>query len=255
MAATAQPKIVRKIEIVEGGGHHGGGWKVAYADFMTAMMAFFLLMWILSSADEQKLRGIAEYFTDASMPGGIGLLDGATFGPAGTLNASNGQIVANGAKIGLIEEQTPSSASAAAKIREPKSESQKLDQRAQSAQNAKNTPATSQLDHDQLRDTLSEDAHHLDERKFAALEKDVLQAIQENPDLAPLLKNIIFEKTPDGLLIQIVDQENRPMFVSGRADMQSATKELLSNLGLSLAKLPNKMVLSGHTEFSALSGR
>ena len=100
MSATAEPKIFKKIEVVEGGGHHGGGWKVAYADFMTAMMAFFLLMWILASSDEQKLRGIAEYFTTATLPGGSGVLDGATLGPPGTLTASNGNVVARGSELG-----------------------------------------------------------------------------------------------------------------------------------------------------------
>ncbi|MFC6587716.1 flagellar motor protein MotB [Sulfitobacter pacificus] len=107
MAANTQPKIFKKYEIVEGGGHHGGGWKVAYADFMTAMMAFFLLMWILASSDEQKLRGIAEYFTNATMPGGIGLLDGSTLGPPGTLTASNGSVVARGSELGKIDDPAP----------------------------------------------------------------------------------------------------------------------------------------------------
>ena len=108
MAAKGQT-IIKKIEVVEGHGHHGGAWKVAYADFMTAMMAFFLLMWILSSSDEQKLRGIAEYFTDATMPGGSGVLDGATLGPPGTLNASNGATVARGSDRGEVDDPSPAS--------------------------------------------------------------------------------------------------------------------------------------------------
>ena len=107
MVATTQPKIFKKVEVIEGGGHHGGGWKVAYADFMTAMMAFFLLMWILASADEQKLRGIAEYFTNATLPGGTGVLDGATLGPPGTLTASNGSVVARGSELGNMDDPTP----------------------------------------------------------------------------------------------------------------------------------------------------
>jgi chemotaxis protein MotB len=253
MAATTQPRVFKKVEVIEGGGHHGGGWKVAYADFMTAMMAFFLLMWILSSADEQKLRGIAEYFTNATLPGGSGVLDGATLGPPGTLTASNGAIVARGSELGKIDDP----ASAKWEIRDETATSVPDETQIGSEDGAHENPAAanvasaSQAASDGSKsagDATIDNVHALDNEKFKKLEQDILQAMQENPDLDPLQKNLIFQQTPEGLQIQIIDQEGQPMFYSGRAEMQGATDQLLANLGKSLARLPNKITLSGHTD-------
>jgi chemotaxis protein MotB len=258
MAANTRPIIFKKYEIIEGGGHHGGGWKVAYADFMTAMMAFFLLMWILASSDEQKLRGIAEYFTNATMPGGSGVLDGATLGPPGTLTASNGSVVARGSELGKIDDPSPAKwevrdttptsdpkekvlgthegmhehPAAADKAKELKKSGQDADAGASKGASESDTEAE----------------HAIDNMKFKQLQNEILQAMQDNPDLDPLKQNVIFEQTPEGLHIQIIDQEGKPMFHSGRADMAGATNALLTNLGTSLASLSNPIVLSGHTD-------
>ena len=90
--ATNTPIVIKKVEEVSGGGHHGGGWKVAYADFMTAMMAFFLLLWILAASDEEALRGLADYFTPSlSQSGGRGqgMLDGTVIASNGDQGGSN----------------------------------------------------------------------------------------------------------------------------------------------------------------------
>ncbi|MDF3414844.1 OmpA family protein [Sulfitobacter sp. M57] len=267
MAADTQPKIFKKYEIVEGGGHHGGGWKVAYADFMTAMMAFFLLMWILASSDEQKLRGIAEYFTDATMPGGIGLLDGSTLGPPGTLTASNGSVVARGSELGKMDDPSP----AKWEVRDTTSASDPDDRVKGTHEGIQDMPAASDLSKADQRAGASQgnpgaadannenklagagegtnDAEHAaDQMKFEQLQNEILQAMQDNPDLDPLQQNVIFEETEEGLHIQIIDQEGKPMFQSGRAEMAGATDVLLSNLGTSLAALPNPIVLAGHTD-------
>ena len=259
MAGNAQPKIFKKIEVIEGGGHHGGGWKVAYADFMTAMMAFFLLMWILASSDEQQLKGIAEYFTNASLPGGSGVLDGATLGPPGTLNASNGSVVARGTELGRIDDRTPAKSEVrdVTEISEPDKKitadadgSLETTETSEAMQTAYATgvdaaqPGTSTASAAQ--DVEAE--HPIDDMKFKELQEEIMQAMQENPALTPLMQNVIFEQTPEGLHIQIIDQEGKPMFQSGKAEATSATATLLSNLGKSLAQLPNKIVLSGHTD-------
>lgn len=263
MAAAAQPKIFKKIEVIEGGGHHGGGWKVAYADFMTAMMAFFLLMWILASSDEQALKGIAQYFTDATLPGGSGVLDGATIGPPGTLSASNGAIVARGSELGKIDDPSP----ATWEIRDVTQSVEPNEAAADSHNGARQAPSTgsasdskdeSENDLDAMSHSASgqseksiadaEALHAADDAKFEELQNDILQAIQSSPDLDQLQQSVIFEETPEGLHIQIIDQEGQPMFQSGRAEMIGATEELMTNLGESLAELPNKVVISGHTD-------
>lgn len=263
MAATEQPKIFKKVEVIEGGGHHGGGWKVAYADFMTAMMAFFLLMWILASSDEQALKGIAQYFTDATLPGGSGVLDGATIGPPGTLSASNGSIVARGSELGAIDDPTP----ATWEIRDVTPNNEPNDAAATSHDGVKQAPSsgstqeTDQTTEDaiagmsgsaagQSEDSIegAESLHAADDAKFEELQNEILQAIQASPELDQLQQSVIFEETPEGLHIQIIDQEGKPMFQSGQAEMIGATEELMTNLGESLTDLPNKIVISGHTD-------
>jgi chemotaxis protein MotB len=260
MAAATQPKIFKKIEVIEDAGHHGGGWKVAYADFMTAMMAFFLLMWILSSSDEQKLRGIAEYFTTATLPGGNGVLDGATLGPPGTLTASNGSVVARGAELGLLDDPKPE----VWEVRDKTTSEEKMETLALSGDEAEKpteqkatatevapAEAASQTTAAAMNgeaETESDAARKLDAERFEAVKRDVVQAMQANPDLTPLVENVIFEDTPEGLYIQIVDSEGKAMFRSGRAEVSDTAATLMSNLGQSLSGLPNEIVLAGHTD-------
>ncbi|GAA6164756.1 flagellar motor protein MotB [Pelagimonas sp. KU-00592-HH] len=280
MAANAKVNIIRKIEVTEGHGHHGGAWKVAYADFMTAMMAFFLLLWILSSSDEQKLRGIAEYFTNATLPGGSGVLDGATLGPPGTLTASNGAVVARGADLGKVDDPSPAqwevrdvtptadpqekvkgsnigvheypaagaSTTEYADITDPQEETSAAAMADAGDTTEAGGAAASEI-------TAEEAEQAADAARLAALHEELVQAMQDNPDLRPLQENVIFEKTPEGLRIQIVDQEGNPMFASGQAKMAGATEKLLHKLGTSLSGLPNKMVITGHTDSVPFTSR
>ena len=257
MAAAAQPKIFKKIEIIEGGGHHGGGWKVAYADFMTAMMAFFLLMWILASSDEAKLRGIAEYFTNATMPGGSGVLDGATLGPPGTLTASNGSVVARGSELGKIDDPSPAkweirdttpTSDPKEKVLGSKEGDHEHPASADAAKEFSETGVEGQTEGTGGQDAAMAEVRKEDDNQFEELRMEIQNAMQANPDLQDLQANVIFEKTPDGLQILIVDQDGKPMFHSGRAEMAGATKALISKLGQSLTNIPNRMVLSGHTD-------
>ncbi|MFT6676399.1 MAG: chemotaxis protein MotB [Sulfitobacter sp.] len=257
MAAAAQPKIFKKVEVIEGGGHHGGGWKVAYADFMTAMMAFFLLMWILASSDEQKLRGIAEYFTNATMPGGSGVLDGATLGPPGTLSASNGSVVARGTELGKIDDPSPAKWEIRDTTQTSDPKQKVLGSREGDHENPAAADAAAQYKPAGQAGTEAgkgstktdvADAHKVDDKQFDKLQKEIISAMQANPELAKLQENVIFKKSPEGLQILIVDQKGKPMFQSGRAEMAGATSTLLKNLGESLSALPNSMVLAGHTD-------
>lgn len=271
MATTAKINIIRKVEVTEGGGHHGGAWKVAYADFMTAMMAFFLLLWILSSADERKLAGIAEYFSNATMPNGSGVLDGATFGPPGTLNASAGTIVARGSEMGKIDDPTPAqwevmdtTPTADPEEVVPGTMKGKHDNPAGGA--ASETYRTETPDQGDAAmsaagsaEIAAQDAadalHAADVARFDQLQANIMQAMQDNPDLRPLEQNVIFERTPEGMRIQVVDQEGRPMFASGSAQLAGAARTLMEQLGQSLADLPNQMVISGHTDAVPFTNR
>lgn len=319
--ADGAVNIIKKIEVVEGHGHHGGAWKVAYADFMTAMMAFFLLMWILSSSDEQKLRGIAEYFTNATLPGGSGVLDGATLGPPGTMTASNGATVARGAEFGEQDDPSPAkwevmdttptadpdiktkgtsqghhenpASGAASETFQTDSSNEAVTnahlagqaETPAESENAKNMAANMQAEVqsassdadvsaakaastadaanqvDQAQKLAAGDVdsnepdHTADIQRFEDLKTKILQAMEAAPDLAPLQENIMFEETPDGMLIQIVDSKGKPMFASGSAQMNDATIKLMALLGQSLTELPNDMVITGHTDAVPFTSR
>ncbi len=267
MARNAHTTIIRRIEDSSHDAHHGGAWKVAYADFMTAMMAFFLLLWILSSSDEQKLKGIAEYFTDATQPGGTGVLDGASIGPPGILNATNGVVLARGSEV---DEQTQT-LTAKWEVRDVTGKADaagiagtdtQLDSvgkdAGQTVDAGHDGSLVAMAQPDAQRSVKAEDAqgpkvlrgedHSQDDLRFDQLEAELMQAMQDAPDLRPLKKNIVFEKTDTGLRILIVDQEGQPMFALGQTDMLAATKKLMTTLGEALAELPNELVISGHTD-------
>lgn len=260
MSSNGSVNIIRRIEVVEAAGHHGGAWKVAFADFMTAMMAFFLLMWILSSSDEQKLKGIAEYFTNATLPGGSGILDGATLGPPGTLSASNGATIARGSDLGEVDDETP----ALWEVKDTTPTSDPAETVTGSNEGRFENPAgggaeTEPQEIAEFKDgatmQFSGDggepvdlARAQDDKRFEKLETEIMQAMQQSQDLRPLMKNIIFERTPDGLRIQIIDQDGQPMFPNGSTHLSDAASLLMKHLGQSLATLPNEMVISGHTD-------
>jgi chemotaxis protein MotB len=206
-AKKLQPIIVKKIK--KGGhGAHGGAWKIAYADFVTAMMAFFLLMWLLGSTSEGDKKGIADYFQNplkVAMSGGSGAGDATSVVKGGGTDISRqgGQV-----KNGDIEAERRRNAVKALKAEQAKAERSRLE-------------------------TLSERM------------QDVLSS---SPKLAEFKSQIRLDMTRDGLRIQIVDEQNRPMFDSGAAEVKGYMREILQAIGSVLAEVPNKLTLEGHTD-------
>ena len=203
-----QPIIIKKIK--KGGhGAHGGAWKIAYADFVTAMMAFFLLMWLLGSTAEGDKKGIADYFASplkvAMMGGGSGSGDSSSVVKGGgtDLSRSSGQV-----KAGDIEAQRKSYQLKALKADQRRAEAARLE----------------------------------------ALKNKVEDVLAASPKLAAMKSQIRLDMTPDGLRIQIVDEQNRPMFDSGSAVVKPYMRELLREIGSVLAEVPNHLKLEGHTD-------
>jgi chemotaxis protein MotB len=232
-AATNQrPIIIKKVKKVSGGGHHGGAWKVAYADFVTAMMAFFLLMWLINTTSPEQRRGIAEFFAPASVSrvssGSGGLLEGTSFAEEGVRHGHSAPVAA------ASEPQFTSNASA-----ENRSQSQ-------TQEGGQQTPNESSLTRAR---TLRENA------EFSRAEIAIRQAMQDMPDVAELSRNVIMEQTPEGLRIQIVDQEGRSMFAPGRAELNDRARRLISAISSVIAQLPNRLTISGHTDGSPPGGR
>ena len=202
-----RPIVIKRIKKVAGG-HHGGAWKIAYADFVTAMMAFFLLMWLLGSTAKGDLAGISDYFKTplkVALAGGSGSGDSSSIikGGGKDLTRSEGQV-----KQGDLPTKK--------KIINLKAAQEEF-----------------------LRQEIE---------KLKGLKSNIEKAIEANAKLAPFKKQILLDITSEGLRIQIVDEQNRPMFQSGRAELEPYTKEILHEIGSTLNQMPNKVSLSGHTD-------
>lgn len=221
-SAKTAPVVIKKIKKVVGGGHHGGAWKVAYADFVTAMMAFFLLMWLINTTTPEQKRGIADYFAPASVSqstsGSGGLL-------AGTALAEEGVRHNQGAPIDRIAPRTTPSPSS--------------DQAEASAGSA--SPSSDS-------ETQQDAAARLEDAEFERAEVSIRQAMQNLPDIAELSKQVLIENTPEGLRIQIIDQEGRSMFASGQTEPNERARRLLKAIAGPILKLPNRLTISGHTD-------
>jgi chemotaxis protein MotB len=220
-----RPIIIKKVK--KGGhGHHGGAWKVAYADFVTAMMAFFLLMWLINTTSPEQKRGIADYFAPASVSettsGSGGILSGTSLGEDGAKQ--------NGSQS-IIQDMAPDSQNPA------DGKSKDAAKGSTAAENAAEQAKQKQ-----------------EEAAFASAAQSLRQALQDMPELAELSKNIIIDETPEGLRIQLVDQEGRAMFNQGTATPNDRAKVLLRAISKIINQLPNRISIYGHTSASSGPG-
>ncbi|ROH86097.1 motility protein MotB [Pseudomethylobacillus aquaticus] len=207
MAEDARPIIVKRIKRTAAG-HHGGAWKIAYADFVTAMMAFFLLMWLLGSTTRGDLEGIAEYF---KTPLQTAMAGGQSSGTSAIVIKGGGKDVTK--KDGQVR-KTDSDV----KIK-------KTDMKAAQAE-----------------------LERLENERLQQLKRKIEQAIDASPTLRQFKNQLLIDITSEGLRIQIVDEQNRPMFASAKAELQPYAREILTEIGQMLNGLPNKISLSGHTD-------
>jgi len=203
-----RPIIVKKIK-KGGGGHHGGAWKIAYADFVTAMMAFFLLMWLLGSTSKEQKAGISEYFQTP--------LKQVLMGPS--MGASDTIIKGGGGK------DFTKKSGQVKKVDGPDGKKVALD-----AEEAKKA------------------LEQAEKVKLEELKKKIEKAIDDSPNLSKFKNQLLLDITSDGLRVQIVDEQNRAMFNSSKAEMQPYAKQILQELGKTLNDVPNKISLSGHTD-------
>ncbi len=214
-AKKLQPIIVKKIKK---GGHaaHGGAWKIAYADFVTAMMAFFLLMWLLGSTTEGDRKGIQDYFNN---PIKVAMLGGSGSGDSSSVVRGGGKDLTR----------------TTGQVREGDIEAQRKSYNLQALKAAKEQQVAAEAE------------------RLKALSARVEATLAADPRLAELKAQIRLDMTPDGLRIQIVDEQNRPMFASGVASLQPYMRELLHTIGRVLAEVPNKLTLEGHTDAAPFS--
>ncbi len=213
MAVGEAPIMIKKVKKVVGGGHHGGAWKVAYADFVTAMMAFFLLMWLLGSTTEGDRKGIADYF---SSPLKIAMLGGSGAGDASSVVKGGGKDLT-------------------------RQDGQVKDGDIEAAKRLYNLKA------------LKEEQRRAERSRLQELKQKVEEKIKLSPALSALGGQIKLDMTKEGLRIQIVDEGNRPMFDSGSAVVKPYMRELLQELGAVLAEVPNRLTVEGHTDAKPFS--
>lgn len=227
-----QPIIIKKIR--KGGhGHHGGAWKVAYADFVTAMMAFFLLMWLLGGTSHHVREGIADWFKN---PTGVQ-------GPGG---ASTSMI-----KLGGAQEIPRSN-----KLKKAPSDEQKQHFKAQSKDSTSENKDEQKQEPKQLKQSLvSEQEIQADKKRLDALLAELKEAIEKSQALKPFKDQLLLDVTPEGLRIQIVDKENRPMFDSSSAVLKTYTRDILRQIGKIINTVPNHISIAGHTDAAAFASK
>jgi chemotaxis protein MotB len=209
-----QPIIVKRIKKA-GHAAHGGAWKIAYADFVTAMMAFFLLMWLLGSTAKGELQGIAAYFNSplqVAMSGGNGAGNSSSIIPGGGNDLSK--------VVGQV--------------------------RRADAESDKRTKVSTETTKAARAEAAREDA-----KRMTQLRQKIESLIVQNPKLQEYRSQIRLDVTPDGLQIQIVDDQNRPMFDSGSALVKPYMRDILREIGAALNGVENKISLAGHTDAAA----
>lgn len=207
-----RPIVIKRVK-KSAAGHHGGTWKIAYADFVTAMMAFFLLMWLMGSTAKGDLQGIAEYFKTplkVAMAGGSGSGDSSS-------------IVQGGGRD--------------------------LTQRDGQLKKGENTVAKKTYN---LKAAQAE-LERLETGRLRALKQHIESVIQNTPLLKQYKNQLLLDITTEGLRIQIVDIQSRPMFALAKAELQPYTKIILREIGRALNGVPNRISLSGHTDAAVYS--
>ena len=210
---STRPIVIKRIK-KGGAGHHGGAWKIAYADFVTAMMAFFLLMWLLGSTSQGDLKGIAEFFQN---PLKVGLQGGSGSGDSSSILKGGGRDLTRQAgqvKQGELETKDRRFVQKEATLEFQRKERESLEK----------------------------------------LKSQIEKAIAESPQLSQFRNQILLDITAEGLRIQIVDEQNRPMFDSSSAEVKPYTREILRQIGKALNSVPNRISLTGHTDAAGFVG-
>lgn len=217
MAEDGKRPIIKKVIKKGGHAHHGGAWKIAYADFVTAMMAFFLLMWLLNAVTEQQLQGIANYFAPTSVStsqsGAGGMLGGKVIG--------EGVLTSNSSDSFTPTLPPPT---------------------------FNNASSDSETDAELSAAAFERAQRDLEERQFEDAADELRKAVSGIPELKELAKNLLIDNTPEGLRIQIVDQAGSAMFPSGSSRMSPQMRRLLGLVAAAIKDVPKQVAIAGHTD-------
>ena len=230
--AKARPIYVKRVKKVAGG-HHGGAWKVAYADFVTAMMAFFMVMWLVTAVSKEQRAAIFDYFKNPSME------------PGKSVKPAPGQMGPGGASSSPID--------LGGGLDAPKSSLQKTDKIGATVMTSPSTPIDLKSDDEKAAEA-EEAKKLLEQKQLDALMQDLKEAINKSQALQPFKDQLLLDITPEGLRIQILDAQNRPMFDLGSARLKPYTNDLLKEVTVYLRSVPNRLSVTGHTDTTPYAG-
>jgi len=262
----------------EGGGHahHGGAWKVAYADFVTAMMAFFLLMWLINATTEEQRRGIADYFNPTNVLSRADSGSGRPFGGQtpndnAALMSTTGTIeMQPGKRPVVMDIDEDDSRTPAEPV--PVREGPRGQEDAENARLTIRTPPGALAGPEQPRGgpaaepspeqrpenvgevELRQELARREREAFEAAAEQIREAVRSDPALADLGRQLLIEQTPEGMRIQLVDAERQPMFALGGAAPNDRARALLQRVAQVIQRLPNAISIAGHTDATPFRG-
>jgi chemotaxis protein MotB len=246
-----RPIIIVKRRKQRVAGHHGGAWKVAYADFVTAMMAFFLVMWLITAVSKEQRAAVFEYFKNPSMESGKSVKPApGQMGPGG---ASTSPINLGGGLDAMRTRISPAAdigATAAPTRREPTKDPARDNQAQAQTQTQAQAPSRAQTEQQALQ--LLQAQEH---KKLESLMEELKEAVSRSQALEPFKDQLLLDITSEGVRIQIVDAQNRPMFDVGSARLRDYTQNILRELTPYLNSVPNRISLTGHTDSRPYPGQ
>ena len=262
--------VIRREEIMEGG-HHGGAWKVAYADFVTAMMAFFLLMWLINATTEDQRKGLADYFAPSNEmshhSSGVGKpFSGASPSVEGTMVSNLGTVqIMTGPRPVVTEveddnSETPADQLARPRRADPTRQTTTLvthNELADAPLPQRSGPAKTEAPPhpDPTRpDNIQAEQERQEREAFERAAQQIREAVRSDPALADLAKQLAIDITPDGLRIQLLDEDRQPMFATGSSVLNDRARGLLHKIAPVLARLPQPISLAGHTDAAPYRG-
>ena len=265
--------VIRKEEVVEGG-HHGGAWKVAYADFVTAMMAFFLLMWLLNATTEEQRRGIADYFSPSNELARVTSGYGAPFG--GRTPNSDGQLASDRGAVQVFEapprplqtsdddddndgraQASPPRSQATAEQRPDMADQPPAVEAAELRGGPKPFAPTRSAAPEAAAPTDKDIQAEIERRERASFEQAAQQirdAVALDPALSDLARQLMIDVTPEGLRVQLVDGDRQPMFPTGSSAVNERARAVLAKIAPVLLHLPEKISITGHTDATPYKG-
>ncbi len=230
--------VIKKVKKGGHGGHHGGAWKVAYADFVTAMMAFFLLLWLLNATTEEQKMGISNYFDPTAISrstrsGSGGVLGGTSITVPGALKSASSPPMISTPQVARPQAERTESLDPDSD--DPENIESRLGSR-EDEEGIANQEIVEQL----LRER--------EQQQFEDAEAALREAIEQTPELSESGEALQIDAVPEGLRIQLIDQERIALFPNGSAAMYDQTRQLLQKVAEVINKLPNKIEISGHTD-------